>query len=339
MPKTLKGTKWSPIAKSRRVAIADSLDTDLAHPSQVHRLVARSTFIRAFIEPERLGSERKLSETCFVAYAYMLPLERTQLFLTEYLAVYRRWWEKVHDCNEAPHQCPMSERLAENDQRDLNALWGARQVADALGIPYGTYINQAFEAMASHVDRQQFPRPNQLQGGWWQETVIAYWDEHLPIQHWNVEDMHPKFHAASFRAEPAQLRLHEIMEARINRRPERLANYLCKENHIFPEQVARERFGDDLVDQALKSVGSSPRVEVCSEPKHLPMCLGLTYDSSPDCAGCPFAAQCRQVWDKATLKLVSDHGSIDPRQAHKRQLARDRKRRSREKLRVGQVAG
>ncbi|MBS0215402.1 MAG: hypothetical protein JSR50_06545 [Proteobacteria bacterium] len=337
--------KYSPVIAARRRRIADRLDTERAGDRASAKIVATISFVRAHIDPVKLAEEHALTESCWVEYAYMSPFERTEKFHGVYLKAFRDWWGKCKDVNAAPFRLPVPERFSECAEEDLNSLWAARQCADRVGVPYREFIRLAFEQTTAG-GWKRFPRPNQL-GAATKNGEIArdYWDRWGNHQSMSIEGWSRMFRAENYSGHQQQLRLHEVLEKGIRGKAINLSYYLAGEQHVFPEHIARRRFGDEVVNEALDIVSARLGDEAMKEAREIagrattpsaPGCFGYRkFAVASACEQCPMQKACIQIEGMSTTKLVEDYASEDPRRDRKRELGRARVARHRALKRAG----
>ena len=104
--------------------------------------------------------EAELYRMKWYDYRNLLPAQATQLFAESYIELWRDWYARTRDLDDAPSTTPLlNEHVMKS--ADGRAMWRARQAADRIGIKYELFIefafNRAFERGYGYL-----PRPNQL---------------------------------------------------------------------------------------------------------------------------------------------------------------------------------
>jgi hypothetical protein len=325
----MRQPKHSHAAKAERQARFQQLSQAIAAPTPANRLVGVSAFVRAHIQSGLLAEEPALAETCWIEYAYMTPLDRTELFTRAYVEVFRMKWEQYVDYATASEKCPAEEEFSLNTREEMTALWKARQTADAIGAPYLTYLLQVFEHAATIEGHTKLLRPNQLYSDPQVKHLITYWDERHASASLAGADWDDRFRAENYTGDAAQTRFHDLIQDRVKDEIG-LANYVIRQP-AMPEAVARQRFGDAMVDDAIRWFGSGvPALPVASiRVAYMRPCLGLAYTKTPACTDCALAELCGAVTCKTDAHLQIEYGSSEPLADRKRKGDRDRQQRHR----------
>ena len=234
--------------------------------------------------------------------------------------------------------------------RTISGMWRARQVADALGMPYDPFIRSGMEYMLQESGKKRLPRPNQLWSEAQVQRAIEVWDD--AAERFSVpllrDDWDDRFFVDNFRDEdPVRVAVADAVEQRVwDAAKARLQPALYLRNFIrrnITEAEARVRFGDELVDQALDALDRTgghkprpPRVEPL--PAWRPACFGFAYDPvHAICTGCPAKAACEGVTVQAKAQLVTRTGTEDPRAAKLRESNRLRQQAYRRRKRAEQA--
>ena len=305
-------------------------------------LIAEITVARAVIKKCLLAHEPELKNLSFMKYRYLSAYQKTELFTRLYETEFREKHAKYFDMGEADRARPIDPDFARNSKTELSSLWRARQEADSLGIPYGTFIRQAMESAINRWNDKRVPRPNQLWGKSQLMDTAAEWKKlvqiggHLPRDDWDS-----RFKAEAFRGEPPQdacLKLIEshVLSAHVSDRPMRLANFL-RQGWIGLDEVTK-RFGGNLATEAARGVDDTISVSgnhAGAFPAYIPACLGLVQEQDASgCVNCSFRSACAKATEIVNSELVGQFGSTDPRLATQRQDGRERVRRHRERKRL-----
>jgi hypothetical protein len=311
------------------------------------RLLGELAITRQVIDTKLLALEPELSASTYVAYRYMSPLARTELFTEAYERLFRQKHAQYFSVVEAEHAKPIDPVYVRNGQRELTSLWGARQQADRLGVPYPLFIRGAVEVAVERWRKKRVPRPNQLYREGQLAQVLSDWERerdtggHLPRDDWD-----PRFRAEAFRGDPAQEACLKLIEGRVlggssGGRVMRLANFL-RQGWIGLDQAAK-RFGDEVTDEAASGLSECVAVSGLNATAHspyLPPCLGLVASQNAlKCSGCPYRELCRRFGGKTDVTLLDRLGTTDPRREAHMQSNRERQRRFRERRRQSKQVG
>jgi hypothetical protein len=283
-----------------------------------------------------LQQESSLQEMAWVEYRYMDPLERTELFTRLYFEVYVEVTRKHFPAQDADKKRPVDVEYVRNDSGVMNALWNARAAADALGVPYDVYLRRVMEQAVASAKWDQPPRPNQLYGKLAGPVVRDAVDQDLLVERLYAASWDSRFKAIAYRADPVQDAALALMVQVVNASEDpaqALAEYLC-ERQVVTEPKAIELFGADLVAAAKERSVHQPVQEPQSTTRHYPSCLGLP-DPSEDspCARCPVIQGCVLLAREVRQVLIETTGTDDPRGAWRRNKAKLRQRRFRDKQR------
>lgn len=201
-----------------------------------------------FVPEELRVNEPELQRKRWFDYREALPGQLTHLFLEAYKEVYREWYARIRDVNEAT-QIPVVHFNDLFTSRELLFFWNARQVADEIGCDYHFYVNFAFER-AIERGWKYLPRPNQMYGdelkadarNAWAETVLT--QLRLPKS--------PLYKAENFKNLPEQADYYEYLEKMVANREQKhmvLSRLIYREGAIS-EESAIKIFGAELVRQA-----------------------------------------------------------------------------------------
>lgn len=338
----MRKQKWSKEEQLKARARAGELHAGRTHASPAHALLAELRFVRTWIAPDQLADEVALTETCWIEYAYLSALRRTELFTQKYEELFRRFHVKYVDYLSVNDITPIQAEFALNTESEMTALWRARQHADAIGVPYETFIGQAMESMLIAEGHKKIPRPNQLYSDKPVDHVLRYWSQWRETRVPSMFDdsWDGRFFADQFRGDPVQLRAMAIIEEHVmsvppERRGTRVANFVIH-RPVMPEAEARQRFGDSAVDEALASAGPTPpRRSSVDSALYRPGCLGLVFrDESINCAGCRIAGLCTEFVRRLDREFKEICGDTSPKTARKRSKAAERKRNQRSRERA-----
>jgi hypothetical protein len=296
----------------------------------------------ASIAPELLSQEPTLSQVKWFDYRYLSAVECTRRFAEAYVSVYRDFWAELRDYDEAQFQQPIqTANVFANPPAILTSIWVARMSADVLGARYGEYCRVAFRHLIGDRIWQRLPMPNQLCSDDVVDFIADYLSESdAGVARWrNARDV--RFKADNFRNdEPQEALVRELFQRIYQKDRSMRGSYLSHliEKREVPEHLAREEFGDDLVDEYSRSPDAEPKqFTEGTLDAYLPGCFGLPHASACDravCGVCTFSSACKDVATNITRSVIAVHGSPDPKGARKRTLAAERKRRQRERERA-----
>lgn len=136
-----------------------------------------------FISKGWLEHELSLFATKWFDYRQLNMVEATEQYVHAYTAVYRRQYARSIDATRAEHlkPLPIDNPMAHfNDPKMRNKLvgcWRGRQMADALGMPYEVFIEQAMSFRLRFWQRAYLPRPEQLYDERDLERIVEKWEE------------------------------------------------------------------------------------------------------------------------------------------------------------------
>lgn len=333
--------KWCGSRIRERQELAAERRRIRKEPSSSMRRVLELTLSRKLINATILSKEPDLDKTCWVEYGYLSPLERTELFCSTYLKLFRHFYEKYRDYHAAAKQKPVDEELLANAPSEIVSLWRARQTADEIGMPYFSYLSEVMDRAAKRIDRKQLPRPNQLYNEkqvkfarekWGRERQRATlfeegWDDRFFQQNPKLSDP-PRRRAL-------QMAL-EKMKGASN--PEYVLTSLMGYDDALSELAVKNMFRKqpELFEKALRH-RSPPRVVRAAKTfdPYLPPCLGMRQDvSATPCDGCPYSLRCVRVRAMSDQLLQAQTGNSDPIAVKEREQARERQRRKRDRDRA-----
>lgn len=292
-------------------------------------IIGQAAWARAHIPSDFLQDDAKLSASCWPAYLHLSPLERTRQFTAQYVQAFTYYAKRLMDLHKVSLPCLVEPVLELNAPANVSSLWRARQRADELGIPYEKYLFPVIQHALEEEGHSRLPLPNQLYDIAQITHVHEKWEEWVRDGVFPTGEWDARLKAVNFRGTLAQLHCHEVLFGLIGRSVGRLEQFMLRDG-LLPEAIARERLGDELVDRALARHGSvSASSEPATSAAYIRPCLGLLATRSAACVGCPFDSQCARVAQAVDREMVVVYRSTDPRSDHKRELARNRKRRQR----------
>lgn len=327
-------TKYTPDKKAKRISRAQRAQDLMSAPPSSGSLINTSLFIREFVERSKRADEPRLVDLCWVEYAYMSPLKRTAAFTSEYLKVYRRYYEKYVDLKGAPYRCPIADAWAANEPGEMNSLWTARQHADKLGMPYPIFLGEAMEHAAAN-GYKQFPRPNQLYSDSLLRHLTAHWQIHASVERLRLDEWDERFLVTNYAGDPAQARLHDLVVKRIKSKPTHIdlniQNYVLSRQPAIPIAVAIDRLGEPAVQSEVRRASSvPPQPDPDQSARYIRPCIGIAYNlDHAVCGACGVAALCALVDGKVDQLSLAAFGDVEPKSAANRKASRERKQKQR----------
>jgi len=328
-------------AKRERLRRKKRLAELMAQQRTSQQLVEIGEFLRCHVEPKWRLEEPALTQSCWVEYGYLSALERTCRFTEVYATIYRRFWEKYVNHSNAEDQKP-TDHWAGNTQTEMTSFWRARQAADRLGMPYDTFLTESFEYMLQKEGHRKQPRPNQLYDKPVLDHLKKYWGEFEPTARLLTRDWDERFRVERYAGDPVQDRAHALQLDRLQQgSPSALSDKLriaLVTFPVLPISVARRKFGDTVVDEALRGAGALPAQPADdNRPNFIQGCIGLAFDKDPAiCAACPQRTACRSLSKAIDARCKREYGDPEPRAAEVRLQATKRKQKSRAQQRVRQ---
>jgi hypothetical protein len=336
--------KWlgSSIKDRRDIATTRRRIRGEQHP--LKRRLQEIAFTREHIDKALLDEEAALNESCWLAYGYMTPLERTELFCLLYLRIFRHYFEKYRNWASAADQNPIDPELFRNDRREITSFWRARQMADEIGMPYETYLNAVMEWATTQKNRKEYPRPNQLYRVEQIEAALNDWERLKPVTPMFTDEWDDRFFKQNPRLDPPRRKalLQALTTLKVSpRRDFAFANLIGRWDALSEEDARRlaERMFPDtphLMEDALRYRMEPHKVRTGIEFKpYQPTCLGMreTISGAP-CSQCQFMQACKKARAMTDAILQSQAGSVDPVANRKREQNRNRQRRKRERDRA-----
>lgn len=296
--------------------VAEMLAAARIEPETPKRIQLETEWVRSNIPEEFLKDEPMAQQSAWVGYRYMTPLARTELFTRAYFDANRQMKEEFFPEKDAAKSRPIDPEYSKNMPSAMSALWHARSVADTVGLPYPVYIETVMRGCMASEKWTHIPRPNQLYHAL--DVARARHALTMPIvtEHLYAKDWDPRFSAENYSGDPVQIKALAHLCDLVEASPEpagALAEYLCVRK-IVPLDVAREAFGDEMVDAALALSPEHPIATADPEQrKYIPACAGFRQDGKNfPCDTCPVRAPCRSFDLRVRVELKAKTGSEDP---------------------------
>jgi hypothetical protein len=294
-----------------------------------------------------IREERDVYTTKWFDYRFLSPAEATYLFKLEYKKAFKIAWRQYQDRNEAEFKSGLfelprfhkpSRKDTTNLQREYTSLWRARQVADALGVPYDFLIRETIDALMASGRCQTLPRPNQVAGALTREAipnrVMQRWTDWAAVNFTSMISRLPQYMNHAYRGLHAQDAHRNWVVERLGDGHPLNVGRACYIFQTLPEDLAVAHFGEKRIEQARDEVkGETPAAVTELEPwRRVPCCFALPFafeKSNVTCLTCPANRPCERLESLARKALLKEYGSEDPRKAKEREQARDRQRRHR----------
>lgn len=231
-----------------------------------------SDILTALAGKERLAVERELFQTKWWDYRFMSPLEATLAYIDAFGVEARKIYARDIDYERAQHirvvtGASVREGLINNEQkakRAFTGFWRGRQVADALGMPYETYLAETLNSRMRYWSavmvqdakgkwRTKMPTANQLYGERDVERVSARWEELKASRVFYAS--HHAYMVENYCGAPFQdaYCAYLIDRARSSSNPV-LSMADMIDNNRLPIEVARQQLDDGIYEQVMNSL-------------------------------------------------------------------------------------
>jgi len=229
-------TPTTPSASARQSPLADDIFT-----------------FQHVTKKDTLDFELGLFQTKWFDYRMLTTLEATWQFVRDYETVYREFYAQMLDRERANFVQPQDEvKLREGlaaglskAKRYFSSCWRARQVADAIGIPYKQYIRLTMDARLRNWQRNTLPQPGQLYTDYVVEMALKRWEEIKKSRIFFAE--HKAFQAQNYMGISYQDDYHEYLMAQAKERPHEsdiLADLI--KNGSLPYEKVMSRLSDEM---------------------------------------------------------------------------------------------
>lgn len=205
-------------------------------------------YSHAFIARKFQDFDLELFASKWFDYRHMTPFQATCAYIDVYGDVYREIYAREMDRSRAEFIRPITvdsvrQGLRDNDtaaKTIFTGCWRGRQVADAIGMPYRDYIEQAFTFRMRKWQRPYLPRPMHLYHEFDVEKIIEKWGQ-IQSSRLCVSD-HPAYILQNFCGTQAQNDYHEWLFAQANMRsnvPYILARFVKEDRLPLSKVLAR----------------------------------------------------------------------------------------------------
>lgn len=305
-----------------------------SHPSEGQALLEQCRVLHDIIKPELLEEEPELLKTRWPEYGYLSAFEATEAFTRTYVELYAELRGRFVDSD--PHRCPVEPDFVLNDPGTMNALFAARQFADALGLPYPGFIRALSNSLLTDGMYRRVPLPNHLYPALGDTEsralrhAVRFRDQFLEARSAAFqESWDARFLAKNFRGDPAQQRAIDFMVEQAKRAPYTpLLKVWLRSGWISPA-TARENFSPAVSETAITEAGPLSDVAPTEGlPPYRPHCLGLYSSKGGACDSCPWKGKCNTLVSYAQQEQLRISGYAD-RSQRLRADARERQRRKR----------
>ena len=130
-----------------------------------------------FIRKDWMEVERALITGKWFDYRFLSPVAATYLFAHEFKKIYRATYKLNVDSERGEHVKPLPEDLFKAPKNVVSGIWRARQVADAMGMPYNVYLGRAYHWSLRYWNHRHLPRPQQLYTDMITDRTAVDWEE------------------------------------------------------------------------------------------------------------------------------------------------------------------
>lgn len=273
------------------------------------------------IRTKHLHLERDLQDQKWFPYRFVSPYRATILFVREYELYYERAFKQHYD-KRIPVR-PVNRMGLHSYSRLMTQAWTARQKADALGMPYGSYLEFFGDFLMRRGKRKYLPMLNQIEG-----SDKAKSDRQELLEKFRLERAWPqlmKIDAAqlqndNFRKLPAQIAFRAwtmetiISSGRTHRQALELVSF---QKHLLPPDAFLSLMDEDVYAGHIQTIEANKKhgwltpedVHQVDQTDLLPSCFGLfpvSAENRSPCVNCVFAKPCQKIYAKASARMKSD---------------------------------
>lgn len=213
------------------------------------------------ISRRRHAFDTELFNTKWFDYRFLTPFEATMKFVDEFQIVAREQYAANFSFHRAKHIWLQSSitligRLKSSEpktKRAFSGFWRARQVADALGMPYRLYIDLAMTQRLRNWNRTYLPDPCQLYDDRDVEKVRLRWEE-IQQATFHFSDHHA-YIAQNYQGLQVQNDYHDFLFKQANESAlteRHLGDFIRRD--MLPPQVVRDRIGDEAYRRVMQTL-------------------------------------------------------------------------------------
>ncbi|TXM67268.1 hypothetical protein FV226_22185 [Methylobacterium sp. WL12] len=306
-------------------------------------LEQRADFIleaASHMSPQCWAAERVLADFKWFDYRFLSPVQATELFVEEYIQLYRHKWAQNFDAVAAGKKRATAAGGLFHSRKEFSEFWNARAHADLLGVPYKLYISTAMETALRRAKQQRLLRAGQMRRVDCVVAIEKRMEEELTGAYWFSDFSH--YRMENDHALPDQIAHQEhIARAARKRTNGSIAIGMAIDNaRVLSVDKAAAFYGAEVVATARErsaGLGTAAAINVLPSEQLIPSCFGLPapLDAAAErCNRCPLVAQCQPVTERLLEDVVAQYGSTNPVLDHRRRSGKDRARRFREKTRL-----
>lgn len=208
-----------------------------------------------FIRPEWLDIERILLTGKWFEYRFLSPTAATYLFAHEFTKAYRYAFQRNIDTERGQYVKPLPDDLFKAKQVKINGIWRARQIADAMGMPYAVYLERAYHWGTRFWRQRYLPQPHQIFSDLITNHTAIDWDEYQRNRLYY--STLPQYRTQSYDERVVALNAHhEYLFAQIASRgnqPSLIARFIDED--LLPLAKIDSRLGHDVCQSALALSG------------------------------------------------------------------------------------
>lgn len=128
---------------------------------------------------ELVEGENRLMFTKWFDYRFWHPVEATRHYAAKYLQIHREFYLEFVDQHYKPPKwarCLDVFNISYDGENSIiRSLWKGRRIADALCMPYGSYIRRAMRYRGDLWAQIYVPQPKHLYADWIVENVENDW--------------------------------------------------------------------------------------------------------------------------------------------------------------------